>query len=321
MLLRHASPARLELRTRGSWGAPLLSAALFFGFGLSVLLAPGPVTASRAAFAALLAAVAATLGVWARPRERSVRVALDAGVVEAGERSFPLTRVRAIALGSGGSTLEAAPFPRYRAELLLDDGSTLVVLDDGDPSRVLRDLRSMLAHWQVPVTSGWGLPLGAEPWRSQSKQSPVIASNVEERARPREGELGAGICVLGGALVVGTAMALMHGARISRGEPSSVLSYALSGSLLGFILLLGVFMVTDRVTARLSEHELRVERRALGIHWSRLTVPVERLGGVWAVGLVPGEPRHLVVDRDGELLTLAFYGEAAARFAAGWTAG
>lgn len=324
MQLRYASPARLEFRKGGSWGAPVITGLLFGLFSLLPLLAPGPVTGARAAFALLLGLTALGLVLLARPRERNVRVALDAGVIEAADRSFPLARARAVALTSGGSTLEAAPFARYRAELVLDGGERLVVLESADPARVLRDLRSTLGYLPLPVTPGWGLGAGAEPWRKHPAPARGdLEAPYEERGRPGESELGAGLCVLGSAVVIGSVMALLHNARFQRGEASAWLSYLLSALLLGFIVLLGCFMVSDQVTARLHGTELVVERRALGIVWSRLCVPATRLGGVHAVGLVPGEPRHLLVEAGDELIAVAFVGEGAARLAtrvAGWTA-
>lgn len=324
MQLRYASPARLEFRKRGSWGAPVITAILLGLFALTPLLAPGPVTSSRAAFALLLGLVALALVLLARPRERNVRIALDAGVIEAADQSFPLARARAIALTSGGSTLEAAPFARYRAELVIDGGERLVVLESADPARVLRDLGRTLGYLPLPVTPGWGLGVGAEPWRRHPPPARrELGAPIEERGRPGESELGAGLCVLGGAVVVGTVMALLHNARFQRGEASAWLSYLLSALLLGFIVLLGCFMVSDRVSARLQGAELVIERRALGIVWSRLCVPAPRLGAVHAVGLVPGEPRHLLVEAGDELFSIAFVGEGATRLAAriaSWTA-
>lgn len=316
MRLRHASPARLEFRKRGSWGAPVVTGLLFALFAFTPLLAPGPVTAARAAFAVALGAVAVGLTLLAWPRERNLRVALDSGVIDADDRSVPTRRARGVVLSSGGSTLEAAPFARYRVELVLDGGDRLLLLEDSDPARVLADLRRTLAHWSLPVTSGWGLAPGAEPWRARAANvAGAPATPVAERARPAESELGGGICVLGGAVVVGTAMALMHGTRIARGEPSAVLSYVLSGLLLGFIVVLGAFLVSDRVTARLEASGLVIERRALGISWSRRAVPAERLSAVYAVGLVPGEPRHLLIETADELFSVAFVGDGATRLA------
>ncbi len=317
MLLHTATPARLEFRRRGAWSASLLAAAVIGAFALTPVLAPGPVTGARAAFAALLAATALVLGARARPRDRYVRITLDAGVIDDGARSLPLAAARTWVLSSGGSTLEAAAFARYRAELLIEGGDRVVLIESPDPSVVIRELRRALAYLPLPVTPGWGLRAGSEPWRARRhrKSEPTDAA-VSERGRPLEGELGTAICVIGGAVVVGTALALMHGARIGRGEPTALLSYALSASLFGFILGVGLFMLTDRVSATLGPRELVVERRALGIRWRRVVVPSERLYGVHAVGLVPNEARHLLIDAADGLEAIALVGEAAARFAA-----
>lgn len=317
MLLHTATPARLEFRRRGAWSATILAAAVIGLFALTPVLAPGPVTAARAAFAALLGATALVLGASARPRDRYVRLTLDAGVIDTGARSLPLASARGWVLGSAGSTLEGAAFTRYRAELRFEGGDRLVLIESPDPSVVLRELRRAHAYLPLPVTPGWGLESGSEPWRPHRPRiSRSIEDAVSERARPYEGELGAGLCVIGGAVVVGTAMALMHGARIGRGEPTAFLSYALSASLFGFILLVGLFMLSDRVSATLARDQLVVERRALGIRWRRYAVPIDQVCCVHAVGLVPNEPRHLVIETEASVVALAFSGEAASRFAA-----
>lgn len=314
MLLDIATPVRLEFRKRGSWSSLVLIGAVAAVFALIPLLAPGPMTLARAGVAATLGMTAALLIARARPRDRSVRLALDAGVISIGERNVPLSSARGFALSSGGSTQEAAPFACYRVELVLDGGERVVLLEHASPARVLSDLRRALGYFPLTVTSGWGLPPGAEPWLKRERAA-IGVEPFRERGRPHDGELGGGICVLGGALVVGTAMGLMHGARIRRGDSTDLLSYGLSASLLAFILIVGLFMVTDRVTAALEGGRLVIERRAVGVRWRRLEVPADRLVGVWAVGLVAGEPRHLLIATVDGLTAVPFLGEGATRVA------
>lgn len=315
MFLDTATPARLEFRKPGTFSSLVLIGGLLGLFALSPLLAPGPMTSARAVAAALLGLTSALLIARAWPRERRVRVALDAGVIQSGDRTLPLASARSWALSSGGSTFEAAPFVSYRAELVLEGGERLVLIEDADPARVLSDLRRALGYLPLAVFSGWGLSPGAKPWLPRERVA-VGDRTVSERGRPRDSELGAGLCVLGGAVVVGVAMGLMHLARIRRGAPTDLLSYALSGSLLAFIVVLGLFMVTDRVTAVLEGGRLVVERRALGVRFRRLEIAAQQLHGLWAVGLVPGEPRHLLIATADGLCAVRFFGEGAARAAA-----
>ncbi|MBK7582875.1 MAG: hypothetical protein IPI67_22105 [Myxococcales bacterium] len=316
MLLEQANPARLELGRRTGFGAPVLTALVIGAFSLSPLLAPGPVSVARAAFALFLAAFALALAVIARPRERSLRIALDAGVIDLGARTTPLGRARFITLGSGGSTLEASVRTRYRAEIALDGDDRVVLLEDPDPARVLSDLRRVLSYWPIPVTTGWGLPLGAEPWLPAAvTAAPVSAGEFEAHGRPYEAELGAGLSVLGGAAVVGTAMALMHGSRLANDKPTALLSYALSALLLGFIVVLGALMVSDRLTLRVQADSVTLVRTALGVVWRRRVVPTTNVRGLYAVGLIPNEPRHLLVCTEQGIEAFPVVGEAATRMA------
>src|SRR5262245_32946451 len=119
MVLVQASSTRLEFATRSSLKAPLFTAAVLAVMSALPLLAPGPTTAFRLVFAVALFAVAAGLLATSRRRWRRVRMLLDAGQLELGERSVPLASARSIALTTGGSTREGALRTRYRAELVL----------------------------------------------------------------------------------------------------------------------------------------------------------------------------------------------------------
>ena len=316
MVLRYASPARLELSKRTSVRAPLLSALALLGMALASLLAPGGLTPSRGAFVAFLVGVSLLLLASSLPRRSGIRISLDTGLFEHEARRTPLGRVRFLALTTAGDALDRTPRARYRVEASFDDGEQVVLLERADPARVLADLRTLLGHWSVPLRRGWGLPETAEPWRESGPALSKPVTPLSVSGRPHESELGAGLCTLGGGLVIGTAMTVMHLSRIRRGELTDALSFALSGITLSLVLLIAAFLLTDRVVAETRAGELVLTRRALGLALSTRRVPLERLRGVYAVGMSAASPHHLLVD-DGQLFSVRFAGDGAERFARG----
>lgn len=316
MVLCHASPARLEIRRSGGFGATVLSAIALGAFALAPLLSGGAVTSGRALLAFVLGLVAGLLAIVARPRARGLRILLDAGVIDDDQGTArALARARGITLTSGGSTLEHAARARYRAELELDAGERLVLLEDPDPARVLADLRRVLGYVNLPVRPGWGLGDDRTPWRTAPPRR-TETPRVSIRGKPQEAERGAGICVAGGALVIGTAMGIMHVARIRSGADTSLLSWVLSLSLFGFVVVLAAFLLSDVVVVEIGPDRLRVERHALGLTLSRFEVAAAEIRGATAVGLVPGEPRHLVLETRAGFRSFSLVGEAATRAAA-----
>jgi hypothetical protein len=314
MVLTHASPARLELSKRSSVRAPVLTAVALALLASSALLAPGPVTLSRSMFAATLFAVCGLIIATCLPQRARVRLSLDTGLCELDERKIPLARARFLSLETTGSRFDRAARSRYRVELVFDGGERCLLLERADPAAVLRDLRVLLRHWALPVRTGWGLPPGAEPWLESCSPVTPPAEPIAVHARPLPGELGTGLAVLGGALVIGTAMTLMHLARMRRGEPTDALSFALSAVTLTLILAIAVFMLGDRVHAAAEGHALCVRRSVLGLPLKNVLVPLSKLRGIYATGMNAAEPTHLLVDGE-ELVALPFASEAARRFA------
>jgi hypothetical protein len=313
MQLSLKSAARLELTRRSSARAPLFTAVGFALMALLPLCGPGPVTLARTLFGAALSLVAAALFAYAWPRVHTVGIALDSGTLELEGRTVPLARARALALASGGATREGALRVRYRVELLLDDAERVVLLERSDPARVLADLRELLRHLSLPVQTGWGLPEHAEPWRDEGRIDSPPRSGAEH-TRPYEGELGAGIMVLGGFGVIGGAMTIMHSARIEHALPTSFESYALSSITGTLVLALALFLLTDRAEASVDDKELTLERRAFGLRLARRRIPLGDVRGVYSVGPADGNPLHLLVDAKAGPIAWPFAGPGADAF-------
>jgi len=316
MVLTHASPSRLVFTRKRSLGATVLSAGALAVMGSLPLLAPGPMTSGRAALVLSLFAISALLILLDYRRTERISVALERGAIETSQRSLPLSQARFIALSSTGSTHERAARGRYRAELVMDGSERVILIERVDPAQVLADLRRVLRHWSLPVRSGWGLPETADPWRER-EATPARAPSeiVTGSGQPFASERGAGWCVLGGFIVIGTAVSLMHGARIRKGADTSALSWTLTTTLLVVVLALSLFLLSDRVVARADSDGLLLERRAFGLRLHGQALPWSRLRGVWAVGVDPNVPQHLLMDLGTELLAFPFAGEAARDFA------
>jgi len=316
MVLTHASPTRLVFTHRRSLGPTLLSGTLLGVMGTLPLLALGPLTAGRIALCVVLYAVAGTLLHIARRRVEQLVVSLDRGTIEGDHASHPITRARFLSLSSTGSAEEHAQRGRYRVELVMEGPARLVLLERSDPAKVLADLRRLLRHWSLPVRSGWGLPDGAEPWKeSGSPNRDRPSSPVVEHGAPFPNERGAGWCVLGGSIVIGTAMGIMHGARVEKGAPTALLSWFLSGVTLSLVVALAAFLLTDRVEARVEGDEVRVERRVVGVRVSQRVVRTGDVRGVYAVGVDESVPLHLLLDTQEGLESFPLTGEPARRFA------
>lgn len=316
MVLAHASPTRLVFWSKRSIGPTVLTGVVLLVAGSLPLLDAGPMTPVRALTAAAIYAAALTLIFIGRRHTDQIVVALDRGTLEVGGRSTPLTRVRFVSLSSTGSTEEKAARSRYRAELVLEEAKRVVLLERADPAGVLLDLRRTLALWPLPVRTGWGLPDHAEPWKSGGQPRALSTSDRHvEGGVPFVNERGAGMCILGGAIVVGVAMGLMHGARVQRGDPTGLLSWVLSATAVAIMLGLAVFFLTDRVEARLEQGTLVIDRRAFGLRRTLSTLGAGEVFGVYAVGVDPDVPQHLLLDAGSALRAFPLAGEPARRFA------
>lgn len=316
MVLAHASPTRLVFWSKRSIGPTVLTGLVLLVAGSLPLLDAGPMTPVRALTAAAIYAVALALIFIGRRHTEQVVVALDRGTLEIEGKSVPLTRARFVSLSSTGSTEEKAARSRYRAELVLEEAKRIVLLERADPAGVLLDLRRTLALWPLPVRSGWGLPDHAEPWKSGAPPRALESSQRQvEGGAPFVNERGAGVCILGGAVVVGVAMGLMHGARVQRGDPTGILSWVLSATTLAIMLGLALFFLTDRIEARLEDGKLVIDRLAFGLRRRLSSLSASEVTGVYAVGVDPDVPQHLLLDAGSALRAFPLAGEPARRFA------
>jgi hypothetical protein len=201
-------------------------------------------------------------------------------------------------------------------DLLLDDGRKLPWLERSDPAAVLGDLRSALRYLPLPVRSGWGFPKGVEPWRPDRPGGKASQpAGVTVRGRPHQYELGAGICALGGSLVIGTAITVSHGSRLQRGDEISLLSWVLSGLLFAIVTVIAVFLLSDRVRVSTDERTLTMERRALGFRLAARSISLADVDAAYAVGPDPATPLHVVVCEKDAISSIPLVGEPARVFA------
>jgi hypothetical protein len=312
MILRQASPERLVVMNRTSMKAPWFIALSLGLLGTTPLLSGGVPTLPRIVASALLFLAAALLFAFSRPRSEVMTVDLAKKLITPAGAPIALERAQAFVLTAGGQTMQDdAARSRYRVELLLDDGRSLPWLERSDPAPVLSDLRSALRYLPLPVRTGWGLPKGAEPWRPDQPAGKGRALPLTVRGRPHQFELGAGICAVGGSLVIGTVITLSHGARLQRGEEISVLSWVLSGTLFAIVSVIAAFLLSDRVRVKSDERTLAVERRALGMSLAERAIPLSNVQGAYAVGPDPATPLHVLVCQKDEISSIPLVGEPA----------
>jgi hypothetical protein len=316
MILRQASAERLEVMKQTSVKAPWFIALSFGLLGLTPLFAGGVPTLPRIAMSAALFCACAALVAFSRPRAEILSVDLVKRTIEGKDGSIALDQAKRYSLEAGGRASEdEAPRNRYRVELVLEDDRRITWLERSDPARVLGDLRTALRYLPLPVSEGWGLPAGAEPWRTGKKSEPKQLAALSVKGRPHQHELGAAICAIGGVLVIGTVVTLSHGARLERGAHISGLSWTLSGLLLALVALIAGFLLTDRVIVRTSAGALSVERRAFGFRLAQRSIPLASVRGAYAVGPDPAEPLHVLIDAEDEIAAIPLVGEPARRVA------
>lgn len=313
MFLRQASPERLEVMKRTSMKAPWFIALSLGLLGTTPLLSGGVPTLSRIAASALLFLAASALFAYSRPRAELISVDLAKKLISVKQGPIALERAQAFALRAGGLAMQDdAQRNRYRVDLLLDDGRALAWLERSDPAAVLGDLRSALRYLPLPVRTGWGFPNGVEPWRPDQKApTGSRAPSLDVRGRPHQYELGAGICALGGSVVIGTVITLSHGSRLQRGDEISMLSWILSSLLFGIVTIIAGFLLSDRVRVTTDERTLTMERRALGMKLARRSIPLDDVQAAYAVGPDPKEPLHVVLCEKDAISSIPLVGEPA----------
>jgi hypothetical protein len=316
MVLRQASPERLVVMKRTSMKAPWFIALSLGLMGTTPLLSGGVPTLPRIVAAALLFLAASALFAYSRPRSEVTTVDLAKKVITPKGAPIALERAQAFVLRAGGHSMDDdAARNRYRVDLLLDDGRSLSWLERSDPAGVLADLRSTLRYLPLPVRTGWGLPKGAEPWRPDQPAGEGRASALNVKGRPHQFELGAGICAVGGSLVIGTVITLSHGSRLQRGEEISVLSWVLSGTLFAIVSVIAAFLLSDRVRVTSDERTLVVERHALAMSLGKKAIPLSNVQGAYAVGPDPTTPLHVLLCQKDEISSIPLVGEPARRVA------
>ncbi len=311
MILRQASAERLEVMRRTSMKAPWFIAFALALIAMLPLLSGGTPTLARIVASALLLFASASLFAFSRPREQLTSLDLREKTITSKRGKISLERARYYALqGAGHSPADEAARNRYRVDLVLDDGRPIPLLERADPARVLGDLRAALRYLPLPVKGGWGLPSAAEPWKGDRPIVPAADREVEAHGRPMPSETGAGICALGGTLVIGTVIVLAHMARIENNRPTSGLSDALNATLLFLLVSITTFLLTDRISVVRRGAALLVERRAFGFRLGNKSIALDGFRGAFAVG--PTEiPLHVLIDLGDNLVAIPMVGEPA----------
>jgi len=307
--LAAASPS--ELRFVGGWPAraPLLLSPVWLGLASLSWLAPTPSDPGRVLVSLLCLGVALALIARCRPRRAELLVRL---------------RERQLAWGRGQvAGLPAAPRwslvveqppqasqPHYAA--LLQDGERCwPLLTSADPAQLLRELRSVLAHWPGEVVQQWGLPNDVQPWVFRATGSLSEPDPEGERILVRGWRAAAGLrwvlgVMTGLVLVDLTFLLLTASGQVPAVHPLSLVLPALMASYLVAI----AAGVATRHQRLLIGEQLAVEQRVLGLRGARQQVPSSAVRGVYPLATRSGAQHLLIDSADGPLALLVRAREA-----------
>lgn len=313
MVLTRATAASLEFSKTTRLRAPVLTAVLFAVIAALPLLAPGAIDGARLVAAIACGGLAAVFFAYARRRTSSVTIDLDARMVRSRFGTTPLDGARALSLVASDDTDEA-PRRRYRVQLELPAGPGIVLLEGGDPGRVLTDLRKVLELLPLPVVSGWSLPREAAPWRASPASGPTAELrelSIEPDAAQRRGA----VAVAFATAVTSVAMGLMHWSRLRRGDATSMLSASLTALTVTILVLIAIAVARYRLRLRRSGDDWWVEHRTLGMTWKRRALPGRQVTGAWAVAPGDAPPDHVVVTTEAGVFSLPCTPEEAPRVA------
>jgi hypothetical protein len=299
---------RLEFRS-----PPRAGALSIIGLGLAVIgssawFAPGPMTPERTLTAIGLIMTGAVFAVVTRQRSRRVVIDLDRRELEADGR-WPLGDGPRIRLG--GAAGDAGRLePRFWAEVVLAGGSWRV-LEDPDPAAVLMGVRAVHRAWsELDIEPGWGLA----NWAPRTNGS--LPHGPRRRAAPEAfsfSQREAGWTVVVGGLVIGFLLLRSIAARLAVDTPAPAVSLWVPAVVILAMLFTGALVLTARTTLRFNG-VIVWERSLLGIALERVRIGPEAVCGVHAVGPVPGQTTHVLVDAGERVLALpCAAGEADAR--------
>jgi hypothetical protein len=313
MVLMAVDDHSAKLRARVRLRPPFLVAVAFWFAATLPLFVPEQRSIGHFASSALLAAIGIALAHPSFRQQRRTIVFADR-TFQADDRLLPLAQAREIVLtGSDGEGLE----PSYQAHLVFDGGQRELLLEHHEPARVLQDLTALYPLLRLPIRRGWGLPESAMPWESRDI-SMVLANNSNVKSEQIEVAAGGvrrpAAALIVGALVLGTVQAILVARTLERAPALSPFSVGLALASILTVLLLGFMVLTRRFVVTVGPR-VAIERRLLGFGVRTLAAAPAPVRGAWAVSPEGRSPRHVLIATEGEPLSVACEGDAAASLA------
>lgn len=236
------------------------------------------------------------------PRASQIRVGLRDHLIHGPGHPVAFADVLELELTGVTDQPDETPAPRYEVKLHARAGRELVLISGDDPAGVLRDLARVLERCDFSLRLGWGLPAGAEPWRSASPtapESPEPSADAAAQHRvliePRNPSLPGGITALVGGLGVGLMWGVDLYRRAESGLPLSALSILLAIFFSGLLVLLGLALVTHKLVL-LTGQQIALYSVSLGVQRRRFEIPRAAMRAAHAVGPEGGDAWHIVLE-------------------------
>lgn len=303
MRLVRADSDTLLASGRTRLGPTALSAFLVAAAAVVPLLGPQPLTLPRALTSLGLAVAAVLLGRASVQAARRVGIDLRTGRLESSGASRPKDRLRAVALTSSDPTFNEGLRPRYRAELVFDDGARWIILERDEPAGVLRDLAELRKALSVPVVRGWGLDDDAirmllaehEPSAGHFEPGSIEAPGGAISARLGSAHVITAL-TFSIALAVGTLLVLVA-ARHERGEFVGPFSILLVGVAIAIMLTILAVHALHRVTVR-ANAEIRLERSIGPFKRFERTFRRRAVHAAFVTGAELDRVQHLLLSTD-----------------------
>jgi hypothetical protein len=323
VLIESVSPSELSVSRREGLRSPAFVGLGFLVFAAMPWAEPR-VTASRIAASVVFLLVALALFFRGRPRRVTKRFDLSRKLLIDGKRERPWSDAELVLSGGESDTAEDLE-PRYRAELVYRPDDRVVVLQDVDPSKVLRDAATLADALGLPLQPGWGLDrkrldglLGSSEGNdlgARSAVEPTPASELSERSievfpYPVQREVTTAVALggVGIALIAG----LLVGARLERGEPVAPISWGLSLLLVACIFMVALTLRTLRLRIK-SNSSIRISRHCLGMRTREFALERKGLRGADCVSPNGAEPLHVVLSTESGLHAFPVPGPQAER--------
>lgn len=279
----------------------LLAAVPVALLGLLPLLAPEP---SALHVGASIVLVGLALGVGFAARSTRVTLLLRRRRIVGGGASLSLDGARALVL-SGCVEDER---PRYRLELIASGGARVTLVEDGDPARVLEDLARTLAHFELRLISGWGLPTDARSLLPAGGGEPAAPDPPDRSAhhglslRPfGVGRVLAAAVVSTLAVSVGLGIFLLG--RLRSGQVVGPLSVALGAFAVAAMALVSAAVASERIRVSVGR-QVVVERRVLFATLERRCIERAGVRAVHPVGPTGAPACHLLLVGERSLLAI-----------------